>query len=57
MPMICMYDLNMSVPPILWVNFCAGTYIVGEKGNEKKEQGPEKGGEGQYNPMQESGTH
>ena len=41
----------MSVPPILWVSLCTGTYIVGEKGNEKEEEGPSQGGEGQYNPM------
>ena len=41
----------MSVPPILGVSLCAGTYIVGEKGDEEEEQGPNQGGEGQHNPM------
>ena len=41
----------MSVPPILWVALCAGTYIVGEKADDKKKQGPKKGREGQHDPM------
>ena len=41
----------MSVPPILWVSLRAGTYVVGEKGDDKEEQGPCQGGEGQDNPM------
>ena len=41
----------MSVPPILWIALCARTNIIGEKGNDKEEQGPKQGGEGKDDPM------
>ena len=41
----------MSVPPVFWIALRARADIVGEKGNDKEEQGPKQGGEGEYNPM------